>query len=172
MIWEVSMKSQLGMMKMSRVLVWPPTELQQQPIRSKYSVRWLVSSQSESRMKQQSGHPPLELQALSLSSNSSQSQKLSSLQNQQQGNKNPSASIWINVELDYRRPHKFIRRPEITRVQDFALPGQFRNSKDKKLQQFRAREDGARAINFEDQPPKAKWLGSFEPPNSLTYGFR
>ena len=91
-------------------------------------------------------------------------------------NLKPVPEIVKPVKPSTRRPHTFIRRPEIVRVQEFAKPGTFMFEMNKpsprahfeRLQKLNADGD----INQGNSVNSVTLGRKFVPPNSLTYGFR
>ena len=84
----------------------------------------------------------------------------------------PVPEIVKPVTPSTRRPHTFIRRPEIVRVQEFAKPGTFMFEMSKPSP--RTHFERLQKLNADaDNKGNSVTLGrKFVPPNSLTYGFR
>ena len=88
-------------------------------------------------------------------------------------NLKPVPEIVKPVSSSTRRPHTFIRRPEIVRVQEFAKPGTFMFEMSKPSPRTHLERLQRLNTDGENNSVNSVTLGrKFVPPNSLTYGFR
>lgn len=88
-------------------------------------------------------------------------------------NLKPVPEIVKPITPSTRRPHTFIRRPEIVRVQEFAKPGTFMFEMSKPSPRAHFERLQKLTTDGDNNKGNSVTLGrKFVPPNSLTYGFR